>query len=188
LKQRQIDFDRVLIDWADEFIQDLVASFSARRPTITLRLAVAGLYIFAAFHLVFAALLPFYRNAIGNVIGVGTSRVASEELTALANGIVVGSISLHLLLMVAYVLLSFVVRASRRWTVLAGTLVLGANFAVALNGLRTPDIADIFSVLQWITLAFAGSIILLLWSNALSSAPARGRLPNAKAHLSDERA
>ena len=188
MKQRQVDFDRVLIDWADEFIQDLVASFSARRPTITLRLAVAGLYLFAAVHVFFAAVLPFYRDTIGSVIGVGTSRVASDELTALANGIIVGSVSYHLLLMLAYVLLSFVVRAARRWTVLAGTLVLGANFVVALNGLRTPEIANIFSVLQWITLTLSGAIMLLLWSTAFASAPARGRVPNAKTHLSNERA
>jgi hypothetical protein len=188
LKQRQIDFDRVLIDWADEFIQDLVASFSARRPTIALRMAVLGLYLFAAFHLIFAALLPFYRDAIGGVIGVGTSHVASDALTALANGIVIGSISYHLLLTVAYVLLSFVVRAARRWTILAGTFVLGVNVAVALNGLRTPNIGDVFAVLQWITLILGGSILLLLWSTALAPSPSANRLRDTKAHLSNERA
>jgi len=72
-KPRAVDFDRFLIDWADEFIQDLVASFSARRPTTTLRLVVVGLYVFAALHLVFAAILPFYRNALANVIGGSAS-------------------------------------------------------------------------------------------------------------------
>ena len=187
-RQRKIDFDRVLIDWADEFIQDLVASFSARRPTVTLRMVVAGLYLFAAFHLIFAALLPFYRDAIGGVIGVGTSTVASAELTALATGIIVGGISYHLLLVVAYVLLSFVVRASRRWTRLAGTVVLGVNFAVALNGLKTPDIADVFSVLQWISLIFSGGIITLLWVAALAPVTVTTALPAAKRHLSNERA
>jgi hypothetical protein len=180
LKRRQVDFDRVLIDWADEFIEDLVASFSARRPTMMLRLVVAGLYMFAAFHLIFAAILPFYRNEIGRVIGVSASNVASEELTALATGIIVGGVSYHLLLTVAYVLLSFLVRASRRWTRLAGTIVLGVNFAVALNGLGTPDIADIFSILQWISLTVAGVIIVLLWSTALS--------PRAAPRFSNERA
>ena len=161
---RKIDFDRVLIDWADEFIQDLVASFSARRPTMVLRMVVAGLYVFAAFHLFFAAILPFYRDAVGLVIGIGTSRIPQEELTALATGIIVGGISYHLLLMVAYVLLSFVVRASRPWTRLAGTFVLGVNFVVALNGLKIPNLGDIISILQWVTLLLAGGIIVLLWS------------------------
>ena len=96
--------------------------------------------------------------------------------------------SYHLLLMVAYVLLSFVVRASRRWTRLAGTVVLGVNFAVALNGLKTPDIADVFSVLQWITLILSGGIITLLWVSALAPVAATTSLPAAKRHFSNERA
>ena len=80
---------------------------------------------------------------------------------------------------VAYVFMSFVVRASKRWTRLAGTVVLGVNFVVALNGLRTPDIAGVFPFLQWITLTLAGAIIVVMWTAALSEsasfASSRGR-------------
>ena len=186
--QQKIDFDRVLIDWADEFIQDLVASFSARRPTATLRLVVVGLYVFSAFHLMVAAILPTYRDAVGLVIGVGTSHVPPAELTALATSIIVGGISYHLLLMVAYVLLSFVVRASRPWTRLAGTVVLGVNFAVALNGLKIPSLGDILNILQWITLMFAGGIITLLWIPAIVPAAETTGMPAVKSKLSDGRA
>jgi hypothetical protein len=178
-KRRGVDFDRVLIDWADEIIQDLVASFSARRPSMTLRLAVVGFYVFAALHLVFAAILPFYRDAFASVITGGASRATTAQLEALATGIVVGGISYHLLLTVGYVLMSFVVRASKRWTRVAGTVVLGVNFVVALNGLRTPDISDVFPLLQWITLTLASAIIVLMWtasfseSASFSSSPGR---------------
>jgi len=177
-KPRDVEFDRVLIDWADEFIQDLVASFSARRPTMTLRLVVVGLYVSAALHLVFAAILPFYREAMANVIGGSASNIPPAQLEALATGIIVGGISYHLLLTGACVLLSFVVRASRPWTRLAGTIVLGVNFVVALNGLRAPDIADVFPLLQWITLTLAGAIILLLWTAGFGRTPAPGAVPD----------
>lgn len=167
-KSRGVDFDRVLIDWADECIQDLVASFSARRPTMLLRLVVAGLYLLAALHLTFAGVLPFYRGAMSAVLGGGAPDVHSAQLAALASGIIIGGISYHLLMTVAYVLLSFLVRASRRWTRLAGTSVLTVNFVVALNGLRTPDIAGIFPVLQWISLILAPAIIVVLWVASFS--------------------
>jgi hypothetical protein len=179
-RHQKIDFDRVLIDWADEFIQDLVASFSARRPTVALRIVVAGLYMFAALHLIYAAVLPFYRGAMAQVIGVGTSQTPAVELTALATGIIVGGVSFHLLLMVAYVLLSFVVRASRWWTRLAGTAVLAVNFVVALNGLNVPDLGnDTLSVLHWISLLFAGAILTLLWIPAIAPAAATTGIPAA---------
>jgi len=184
-RRRDVDFDRFLIDWADEFIQDLVASFSARRPTTTLRLVVVGLYVFAALHLVFAAILPFYRNALANVIGGSASNVPSPQIYALATGIMVGGVSYHLLLTLAYVLLSFVVRASRRWTRLAGTIVLGVNFVVAVNGLRIPDIADVFPLLQWITLTLAGTIIVLMWTAGFARSTAMSAVPDeAKPRLS----
>lgn len=182
--KRDVDFDRVFIDWADECIQDLVASFSARRPTMRLRLIVVGLYVFAALHLTFAAILPFYRDAMANVIA-GTSNVPSAQLYALATGIIVGGVSYHLLLTLAYVLLSFVVRASRPWTRLAGTIVLGVNFVVAVNGLRTPDIAGVFPLLQWITLTLAGAIIVLMWTAGAARPAARAAVPDeAKPRLS----
>jgi len=170
LKKRRldVDVDRVLIDWADELIQDLVASFSARRPSTALRLVVGGLYVFAALHLLFAAILPFYVNAMAAVIGNNASNIPPAQLNALATGIIVGGVSYHLLLTVAYVLMSFVVRASRRWTRLAGTIVLGVNFIVAMNGLRAPDVADVFPLLQWVTLTLAGIIIVLLWMASLN--------------------
>jgi len=167
-KPRAVNVDRLLIDWADELIQDLVASFSARRPSMPLRLAVAGFYIFAALHLAFAVILPFYRGSMASVIEGGGSITPPAQLEALATGIIIGGISYHLLLTVAYLFMSFVVRASKRWTRLAGTAVLAVNFVVALNGLRSPDIADIFPLLQWITLTLAGAIIALLWTAALS--------------------
>ncbi len=178
-KPQKIDFDRVLIDWADEFIQDLVASFSARRPTVTLRMVVAGLYMFAALHLIYSAVLPFYRGAMGQVIGVGTSQIPTVELTALATGIIVGGISFHLLLMVAYVLLSFVVRASRWWTRLATTAVLAVNFVVALNALNVPDLGDTLSILHWASLLFAAAIITLLWIPAIVPAAETTGIPAA---------
>ncbi|HET9830067.1 MAG TPA: hypothetical protein VFP91_00095, partial [Vicinamibacterales bacterium] len=61
---RRTDLDRLLIDWADEFIQDLVASFSATTPTMALRVAVAALYLLAAIHLSWAMVLPFFRGAV----------------------------------------------------------------------------------------------------------------------------
>ena len=180
MKSRQINFDRVLIDWADEFIQDLVASFSAVRPTVALRLVVAGLYLFAALHLFWAALLPFFRNAFATLVGGGTSSIRQTEIVAFATGIVVGGISYHLLLAVAYVLLSFVVRATRPWTRAAATAVLLVNFAVSLNGLQTPTVAGIFLVLQWISLVLAGVIITLTWAAQGSSAAAGAPAPKPR--------
>jgi hypothetical protein len=95
-RRRGVDFDRVLIDWADELIQDLVVSFSARRPTTTLRLVVCGLYVFAALHLLFAAILPFYGSTMAGVIGAGAPDVRRPQIEALATGIIVGGISYHL--------------------------------------------------------------------------------------------
>ena len=180
MKPRKVDFDRVLIDWADEFIQDLVASFSAVRPTMALRLAVVGLYLFAAMHLFWAALLPLFRNSFAALVGGGASGIRQTAIVAFANGIVVGGISYHLLLALAYVLLSFIVRAARRWTRATATAVLLVNFAVSLNGLQTPTVAGIFLVLQWISLVLAGAIIALTWAapgSASASAAAGARAP-----------
>jgi hypothetical protein len=183
LKHRQVDFDRVLIDWADEFIQDLVASFSAVRPTMLLRLAVAGLYLFAALHLIWAALLPFFRDAFATLVGGGASSIPQTQLVAFATGIVVGGISYHLLLAVAYVLLSFVVRATRHWTRAATTAILLVNFAVSLNGLQTPTVAGVLLVFQWISLVLAGVLITLTWAapgSSSASATASAHAPKRR--------
>src|SRR5215471_9231555 len=144
MRRQAFKSDQIFIDWADGFVQDLVASFSSYQPTAALRLAVAGLYLFAALHLVFAVVIPFYHGAIEGVVGSGTSGIARAELRALATGIVIGGISFHALLMVSYFLMSFIVRAARRWTRISGTIVLAINFAVAFNGLRTPTITPVF--------------------------------------------
>jgi hypothetical protein len=163
MRRRAFKTDQTFIDWADGFVQDLVASFSSYHPTAALRLAVAGLYLFAGLHLVFAAVIPFYRGAIEGVIGSGTSGIAQAELHALTTGIVIGGVSFHALLMVSYFLMSFIVRAARRWTRIAGTCVLAINFAVALNGLRTPAITPVFFLFQWLSLVIATTIVVLLW-------------------------
>jgi len=186
LTPRRTDFDRLLIDWADEFIQDLVASFSATTPTMALRAAVAALYLLAAIHLGWAALLPFFRGAVSGLIGAAT--LSESQLSAFATGIIIGGVSYHLLLMLAYVLLSFVVRAQRRWTRVAATIVLLVNFAVSFNGLRSPSVSGVIVVLQWATLILCAMIIVLVWTGgvALGATPARApkqRLSNQGPHL-----
>jgi hypothetical protein len=161
-KTRFVNYDKFLIDWADEIIQDLVVSFSARRPTNSLRVAVVCLYLFAFLHLLFVALLPFDRNAIAVVIGRITS-ASDTQVTALATGIVVGGISFHLLMVIAYVVLSFLVRAAKPWTSALGTVVLISNCAVALNGLRGLRIIRIFALLNETFLVLAPIVIILLW-------------------------
>jgi len=178
----------VLIDWADEFLQDLVASFSARRPTVALRMAVAGLYLFAAFHLVWAAILPFFRDAIADLIGASATVIPHDPLVALATGIVVGGVSFHLLLAMLYVLLSFVVRAARRWTRGVGTVILFMNVAVAFNGLRSPTVSGVFLVLHWTSLVLSLGIIALIWIAAIAPAAANASLRAPKRYLSNERA
>ena len=178
----------MLIDWADEFLQDLVAAFSARRPTVTLRMAVAGLYLFAAFHLVWAGILPFFRDAIADLIGASAADIPHDPLVALATGIVVGGVSFHLLLGMLYVLLSFVVRAARRWTRGVGTAILLINVAVAVNGLRSATVSGVFLVLHWTSLALATGIIALIWIAAIAPATARASLRASKRYLSNERA
>ena len=162
MKGRSDEFDRFLIDWADEAIQDLVASFSARRPTPSLRLVVVGCYLFALLHLLFVALLPFDRDVIARVLGRGA--FASEgQVTALATGIVVGGISFHLLMTTAYVALSFLVRAAKPWTRALGTVVLLVNSAVAFNSLRGLRAVRVFGVINLTFLVLAPIIIGLLW-------------------------
>jgi len=175
LRPRRTDLDRLLIDWADEFIQDLVASFSAATPTMPLRVAVAALYLFAAIHLSWAMVLPFFRGAVSGLIGAAT--LSESQLSAFATGIIIGGVSYHLLLMLAYVLLSFVVRAQRRWTRVLATSVLLVNFAVSFNGLRSPSVSGVIVVLQWATLLLSVTIIVLVWTGgiALRAAPARTR-------------
>jgi len=163
MRRQAFKSDQIFIDWADEFVQDLVASFSSYQPTAALRLAVGGLYLFAALHLMFAAVIPFYHGAIEGVIGSGTSGIAQAELHALATGVVIGGVSFHTLLTVSYFLMSFVVRAARRWTRITGTIVLSINFAVAFNGLRTPQFTPVFFLLQWLSLVIAPTIVVLLW-------------------------
>jgi len=170
-RARPIDFDRRVVDWADAFIQDLVASFSSRHPTPVLRVAVAGLYGLAAFHLIYGAILPFFHGAIESVVGVATSGISLQQLNAFATGIIIGGVSFHLLLSIAYLFLSFVVRAMRPWTRAAATLVLIVNFAVAFNSLRTPRIATIFLVLHWLSLIGTSAILLLLWAATTASVP-----------------
>lgn len=187
MNTRPSDLDRLLIDWADEFIQDLVASFSATRPTTALRMAVAGLYLSAAVHLCWAALLPFFRGAIAGLIGAGASALPPTQLAAFATGIVIGGVSYHLLLALAYVLLSFVVRAARRWTRVAATSVLAVNFAVSFNGLRSPNVSAIIVGMQWTTLALSAGIIVLLWMRpfamtaSAAAHPSKRRFSNGRA-------
>ena len=182
---RRTDFDRVLIDRADEFIQDLVASFSATRPTVALRLAVAGLYLTAAVHMGWAAILPFFHGAVAGLIGAA-SALPSTQLAAFATGIIIGGISYHLLFALAYVLLSFVVRSTRLWPRLAGTLVLLANAAVSLNGLRSPTVAGVFLAMQWTTITLSLTIAVLLWMRHVTvPASATSRTHSPKHRLSN---
>jgi len=186
LTARRTDVDRLLIDWADEFIQDLVASFSATTPTMALRAAVAALYLLAAIHLSWSVVLPFFRGAVSGLIGAAMQ--SESQLSAFATGIIIGGVSYHLLLMLAYVLLSFVVRARRRWTRVAATIVLLVNFAVSFNGLRSPSVSGVIVVLQWATLILCVMVIVLVWTGgvAIGATPARApkqRLANPGPHL-----
>ena len=175
----------MLIDRADEFIQDLVASFSATRPTMALRLAVAGLYLSSAVHLLWAGVLPFFRGAVAGLIG-SASAIPATQLAAFATGIIIGGVSYHLLLALAYVLLSFVVRSTRLWPRVAGTIVLLVNAAVAFNGLRSPAVAGVFLVLQWTTLTLSLAIVVLLWMRQVTIAePAAARPRSANHRLSN---
>ena len=183
---RRTDVDRLLIDWADEFIQDLVASFSATTPTMALRAAVAALYLLAAIHLSWSVVLPFFRGAVSGLIGAAMQ--SESQLSAFATGIIIGGVSYHLLLMLAYVLQSFVVRARRRWTRVAATIVLLVNFAVSFNGLRSPSVSGVIVVLQWATLILCVMVIVLVWTGgvAIGATPARApkqRLSNPGPHL-----
>jgi hypothetical protein len=174
LKDPLNEFDRVLIDWADEMVQDLVASFSARRPTMSLRLVVVGFYLFALIHLLFVALMPFDRDAIARVLGSG-SFASDGQVTALATGIVVGGVSFHLLMTTAYVALSFLVRAAKPWTRALGTVVLIVNGAVAFNSLRGLRIVRVFGVLNGTFLVLAPFILGLLWYAGAASARSTAR-------------
>ena len=176
------DFDRVLIDRADEFIQDLVASFSATRPTMALRLAVAGLYLSATVHLFWAGVLPFFRGAVAGLIGSGASALRPTQLDAFATGIIIGGISYHLLLALAYVLLSFVVRSTRLWPRVAATIVLLVNAAVSFNGLRSPTVSGVILVLQWATLALSLAIAILLWMRQVTVAAPAAASPHSPKH------
>jgi len=179
------DFDRVLIDRADEFIQDLVASFSATRPTKALRLAVAGLYLSATVHLLWAGVLPFFRGAVAGLIH-SASALRPTELAAFATGIIIGGISYHLLLALAYVLLSFVVRSARLWPRVAATFVLLVNAAVSFNGLRSPTVSGVILVMQWATLALSLTIAILLWMRQVTvAAPATARSHSPNHRLSN---
>jgi hypothetical protein len=185
VKARGDEFDRFLIDWADEGIQDLVASFSARRPTPALRLVVIGCYLFGLLHLLFVALLPFDRDVIARILGRGA--FASEgQVTALATGIVVGAISFHLLMTTAFVALAFLVRAAKPWTRALGTAVLAVNCAMAFNSLRGLRAVQVFSVLNAAFVLLAPVIIGLLWYAAPGSrtshlqAPRRPGSPGSK--------
>jgi hypothetical protein len=177
VKGRWDEFDRFLIDWADELIQDLVASFSARRPTATLRLVVVGCYLLALMHLLFVVLLPFDRDLIARFLG--SSGLAPEaKMTALATGIVVGGISFHLLMTTAYVALSFLVRAAKPWTRALGTLVLAVNCAMAFNSLRGLRIVPVFALLNAAFLVVAPILIVLLWF--AGGVAARSSLPTTR--------
>ena len=189
MTQGRTTFDRLLIDRADEFIQDLVASFSATRPTLALRLVVAGLYLSSALHLIWSGMLPFFRGAVPGFIGSGASALQPTQLAAFATGIIVGGISYHLLLALAYFLLSFVVRSTRLWPRVAATLVLLVNAAVSFNGLRSPMAAGLILVMQWTTLVLALTLAVLLWMRQVTvtaSATARPHSPNHR--LSNGRA
>lgn len=181
MKARRTNVDRLLIDWADEFIQDLVASFSATRPTVALRLAVAALYLSAAIHLCWAMVLPFFRGAVAGLVGAGASTLTPSQITAFATGIIIGGASYHLLLALAYVLSSFVVRAQRRWTRVAATVVLLVNVAVSFNGLRSPTVSPLILVMQWATLLLAAAVIVLVWTGRIA-------IGAASAHAAKRRA
>ena len=177
MNTRRTNVDRLLIDWADEFIQDLVASFSATRPTMALRVAVAALYLSAAIHLCWAIVLPFFRGAVAGLVGAGASTLPPSQVTAFATGIVIGGASFHLLLALAYVLSSFVVRAQRQWTRVAATVVLIVNVAVSFNGLRSPTVSPVIVLMQWATLLLSAAVIVLLWSGGIAIGAASAHAP-----------
>ncbi|HUK35341.1 MAG TPA: hypothetical protein VLV86_15600 [Vicinamibacterales bacterium] len=186
MTERHTDFDRWLIDWADEFIQDLVASFSATRPTMALRVAVAALYLSAALHLVWAGMLPFYGGAVEHLIDPGGSTLSASQLTAFTTGIIVGRVSYHLLLAVTFVLLSFLVRAARRWTRVTATLLLLVNFAGSLNGLRAPSVSVVLLTMNWATLVLSVAIVVLLWTRpVVLGTPETARRRSPKQRLSN---
>ena len=98
------------------------------------------------------------------MIGSGASALRPTELAAFATGIIIGGISYHLLLALAYVLLSFVVRSARLWPRVAATVVLLVNAAVSFNGLRSPTVSAVILVMQWATLVLSLTIaVLLVW-------------------------
>ena len=163
MSKERTDFDRLLIDWADEFIQDLVASFSARRPTPLLRVVVAGLYLASAVHLIWAVTLPFFRGAVEELLSQTSHTLTASQLGAFATSIITGRMSYHLLLALAYILLSFVVRAARSWTRAAATVVLAVDVIAALNGLRAPRVSVIPLIFQWVDLTLGIAIATLLW-------------------------
>jgi len=164
-----MNLERLLLDRIDEGVQNLVVAFSGQRPSPRLLAAVAGLYLLTVFHLVFAAIVPFHHASIERALGVPSALVSENQLNAFATGIIVGGISYHLLLSVAYLFFSLAVRASRAWVRVSLTAILATNIVVASNGLRTPHIATIFFVLQWITLLMAAPTLALVWGAAIEA-------------------
>lgn len=163
MKERRTNVDRLLIDWADEFIQDLVVSFSATRPTPLLRVVVVGLYLVSAVHVVWAGILPLFREAVEGLLSQTSHALSPSELGAFATSIIIGRMSYHLLLALAYILLSFVVRATRSWTRAAATLVLAFDVIASLNGLRAPRVTMVLAMFQWTALTLGIAIATLLW-------------------------
>ncbi len=164
-----MNWERLLLDRVDEGVQNLVVAFSRQRPSTRMLGAVAGLYLLTAFHLVFAAVVPFHHDAIERTIGVPSAAVPESQLDAFATGIIVGGVSYHLLLAIAYLFFSLAVRANRAWVRILLTTVLAANIAVASNGLRTPHIATMFFVLQWTVLVLAAPTMALVWGAAIEA-------------------
>ena len=165
-----------MIEAADELLQDVVASFSARPLTPAVRVGVASLYVFALFHLAFTLLLPFYRQAILHVVSAGAGATASQ-LSALATGIIIGGVSFHLAMMAMGVALSFLMRAGRPWTRALATGALGGNGVVAFNGLRTPPVARVLVGLHLVSLALSVFIVMVWWyaDHRLRANPRAGR-------------
>lgn len=164
-----MNWERLLLDHVDEGIQNLVVAVSVQRPSKRLLGAVAGLYLLAAFHLVFASLVPFHHDAIEHALGMPSAVRSESQLDAFATGIIVGGLSYHLLLAIVYFFFSLAVRASRAWVRISLTVILTTNIVVACNGLRTPHIATIFFVLQWTTLMLAAPTLVLLWRAAIEA-------------------
>ncbi len=185
MKRRQRDFDRLLIDWADEFIQDLVASFSSRRPTMAVRLIVAGLYLNGALHLLWVLVLPFYRHAVAALIG--DPSLGSAPLNAFATSIIIGRMSYHLLIVVACFLLSFVVRASRNWPRAVATLVLLFDFGASVLGVLGPRVSVVLATFGWSSVTLSAALVILLWMSPVSSSSAAA-VTASKRPLTNERA